>query len=42
LEDRYLVKFTAPDESISPEVEGVDAEEETPEVVDPPFKRIKK
>ena len=32
----------APDESISPEADGVDDEEETLEVAEPPSKRIRK
>ena len=35
-------KFIAPKESISPEVECADAEEKTPEAVEPPSKRIRK
>ena len=34
-------KFIAPDESISPEVEDTDAEEETPKVIESPSKRIR-
>ena len=37
-----MLKPITPDESISPEAEGADTEEETQEVVEPPFKRIKK
>ena len=35
-------KSIALDESISPEEEGIDAEEETPETVESPSKRIRK
>ena len=34
--------YIAPDESISPEAEGVNAEEETLKVVEPPSKNIRK
>jgi len=35
-------KFIAPDKSISLEAEGTDAEEETPEAIEPPSKRSRK
>ena len=35
-------KSIAPNKSISPEAQGINAKEETPEAVEPPSKRIRK